>query len=129
MKNKDWYTSLFLRAANFEITTDLIKECSKKWWWNTRSKNHGGLRLTDEGIVFDKEQADLKIFEIALSKEYHPTAQTLIWLDQYLESPFYLNKRAITVVEERAAFELYLFAGDIRKFGYNRALNKRMIQD
>ena len=85
--------------------------------------------MTDEGIVFVKEQADLKIFEIALSKEYHPTAQTLIWLDQYLESPFYLNKRAITVVEERAAFELYLFAGDIRKFGYNRALNKRMIQD
>jgi hypothetical protein len=129
MKNKDWYTSLFLRAANLEVTTDLIKECSKKWWWNTRSKNHGGLRLTDEGIDFVKEQADLKSFEISLPKEYHPTAQTLIWLDQYLESPFYLNKRTITVIEERAAFELYLFSGDIRKFGYNRALNKRMIQD
>jgi hypothetical protein len=129
MKNKDWYTSLFLRAANLEITSDIIKEYSRKWWWNTRSKNHGGLRLTEEGRDFIISEADLKTFEIDLPKEYHPTAQTLIWLDQYLETPFYLNKRTIIVIEEKAAFELYLFSGDIRKLGYNRALNKRMIQD
>lgn len=129
MANKDWYTALFLRAANIEPTADDLKAYGKVWWWNTRSKTHGGLRLTEDGINFAINEADLKTFEIQLPKEYHPTAQTLIWLDQFLETPFYLKNKTITVLEEKAAFELYLFAGDIRKLGYNRALNKRMIQD
>jgi hypothetical protein len=32
-------------------------------------------------------------------------------------------------MKERAAFELYLFSGDIRKFGHNKALAKRLNQD
>jgi hypothetical protein len=32
-------------------------------------------------------------------------------------------------MKEKAAFELYLFAGDIRKIGYNKALSQRLSQE
>lgn len=126
---KDQYTLLFLKSAGLDVSKNSIEEYGKQWWWNTRSKSHGGLRLTEQGINFIKGPADIKIFEIDLPKEYHATAQTLIWLDQFLESPFYLKNRTITVISEKSAFELYLFSGDIRKFGYNKSLNKRLFQD
>lgn len=126
---KDQYTLLFLKSAGLDTSVDNIKEYGKLWWWNTRSKSYGGLRLTEQGINFVKDPADIKTFEIGLPREYHATPQTLIWLDQFLESPFYLKNRTITVISEKAAFELYLFSGDIRKFGYNKALNQRLFQD
>jgi hypothetical protein len=33
------------------------------------------------------------------------------------------------VLKEKAAFELYLFSGDIKKLGYNKALAKRLSQE
>jgi hypothetical protein len=50
-------------------------------------------------------------------------------MDQYLDSPFHLQKRYIKVLSEKAAFELYLFAGDVRKMGAAKALNKRLSQE
>jgi hypothetical protein len=32
-------------------------------------------------------------------------------------------------MKERAAFELYLFSGDVRKLGHNKALSKRLSQE
>jgi hypothetical protein len=32
-------------------------------------------------------------------------------------------------MKERAAFELYLFSGDVRKFGHNKALARRLSQE
>jgi hypothetical protein len=33
------------------------------------------------------------------------------------------------VLKEKSAFELYLFSGDIRKMGHNKALAKRLSQE
>lgn len=129
MNTKDTYTAIFLKAADIEPSVDEIKKYKAVWWWNVRSKEIGGLRLTEAGINFITNDADIKTYSIDLPKDFSVTPQILVWLDQFIESPFYINKRTITVLSEKAAFELYLFSGDIRKMGYNKALAKRLNQD
>jgi len=129
MNYKDTYTKVFLEAANQEATKETISKYKPIWWYNYREKESGGLRLTDQGFEFVTEHADLKTYSVEIPKELKITPQVLLWLDQGLLSPFYLDKRTITVISERAAFELYLFSGDIRKMGTAKALNKRLNQD
>lgn len=129
MDSKNTYTALFLKAAGIDPTEDVVKKNRTIWWWNIRSKNEGGLRLTDQGIDFIINQADIKTYSVELPKDFTVTPQILVWLDKFIESPFYINKRTITVLKEKSAFELYLFSGDIRKIGFNKALAKRFSEN
>ena len=128
--DKDSYTLAFLKAANEDnITSELVKKRKIDWWWNVRSKDSGGLRLTDFAIKYVEEKADLKTYKINFPKDFSITPQVLLWLDNFIESPYYITKRSITVLKEKAAFELYLFSGDVQKLGYNKALSKRLSQE
>ena len=129
MDIKDTYTRVFLQAADQECTADNIKKHKGIWWYNFRQKNQGGLRLTEQGMNFVEEDAKIKTYKIEFPKEFAFTAQTLIWLDNFIDSPYFITKKYIIVLKEKAAFELYLFSGDIRKLGYNKALAKRLTQD
>jgi hypothetical protein len=120
---KDTFTRVFLNAAGQQGNIDQLKI---QWWQNLRTKDEGGLRLTDQGIEFIKTQADIKVYEIKLPKEIKITAQILIWLDQFITSPWHLSKNTISVLSEKSAFELYLFSGDIKKMGHAKAMNKRL---
>lgn len=126
---KDIYTKVFLEAAGHESDVENVKKYNPVFWYNYRSKKEGGLRLTDQGLEFIVDRADLKTYQIELPKEFKFTAQSFIWLDQYLKSPYYIDKKYITVISEKAAFELYLFSGDIKKFGQAKSLSKRLAQD
>lgn len=119
---------MFLRAANQPYDIESIKKVKTLWWYSTRDKDTGGLRLTDLGLKFIIEEADIKIYSISLPKEFSLTPQVVIWLDQFLDSPFHINKKEITVLSEKAAFELYLFSGDVRKMGHAKAMSKRLSQ-
>jgi len=123
---KDTYTKVFLKAAEHEGDIEQLKI---QWWQNLRSKDEGGLRLTDQGIEFIKTKADIKVYEIKLPKEIKITPQILIWLDQFITSPWHLSKNTISVLSEKSAFELYLFSGDIKKMGHAKAMNKRLSQE
>jgi hypothetical protein len=129
MDIKDAYTRVFLQAAEQDCSSDIIKKYKSLWWWNFRSKDSGGLRLTEEAITFIQEDAKIKTYKIEFPKEFAFTPQVLVWLDNFIDSPFYITKKFIIVLKERAAFELYLFSGDIRKLGYNKALSKRLSQE
>lgn len=129
MDIKDTYTEVFLKAVGKQPTQDTIKQFRAIWWWNVRDKTSGGLRLTDEGLRFVEEEAKIKTYKINFSEQFAITPQILIWLDKFIESPFYITKKYIIVLREKAAFELYLFSGDIRKMGYNKALAKRLSQE
>lgn len=129
MDIKDTYTQVFLQAAGIETSADNIKKYKPFWWWNFRNKETGGLRLTDEAVTFIEEHAKIKTYKIEFPKEFSFTPQVLVWLDKFIDSPFYINKKYIIVMKERAAFELYLFSGDVRKLGHNKAMNKRLGQD
>ena len=129
MDTKDTYTKVFLQAAEQSADAETIKKMRPLWWYNVRAKGEGGLRLTEAGIDFIQEQADIKTYRVDFPDQFAFTAQTLIWLDKFIDSPFYVTKKYIIVMKERAAFELYLFSGDIRKFGYTKALSRRLSQE
>jgi len=50
MNWKDTYTKIFLKNLNIAVTQATLKEYMPQWWQNTRAKDEGGLRLTDEGL-------------------------------------------------------------------------------
>lgn len=133
MDMKDKYTEAFLKAAGILADPDAIKKHRVKWWTNIRSKDTG-LRLTEAGLDFVRDCANIRIYEISALEELALTPQVLLWMDEFLESPYFisdLRTRAYTkiyVLKERAAFELYLYAGDIRKMGFNKALARRYDQ-
>lgn len=129
MNTKDAYTRVFLQAANIESTDDNIKKYSAVFWYSFRNKDQGGLRLTEQGLQFIQDHAKIKTYKIDFPREFAFTPQVLVWLDNFIDSPYFITKKNITVMKEKAAFELYLFSGDIRKFGHNKALSKRLSQE
>jgi hypothetical protein len=129
MDRKDSYSEVFLKAAGLPHDEKAIETVRAIWWYSTREKDSGGLRLTDPGIEFIETKADIKIYKIDIPKEVSITPQVLVWLDQYIDSPFHFTKKHIKVLSERAAFELYLFSGDVKKLGLARSLAKRRSQE
>jgi len=126
---KSQFTKIFLKAAEQDINDEILKSRRILWWYNVRQKDSGGLRLTTEGIDFITKEAEIKTYKIDFPKGLSITPQILLWLDNFIESPYYITKKSITVLKERAAFELYLFSGDVKKMGYNKALSKRLSQN
>jgi hypothetical protein len=94
-----------------------------------RAKDSGGLRMTESALEFINDTAKIKTYKVDFPKDFGITAQVLLWLDNYIDSPYYITKKYITVLKERAAFELYMFSGDIKKFGHNKALARRLSQE
>lgn len=129
MDYKDRYTEIFLKTANQDYDEKIVKAYRGKWWYSTRDKLEGGLRITDQCLEFIENEADIKTYKIELPKDLTIGPQVLIWLDQFLQTPWHLEKRYIKVLSEKTAFELYLFSGDVRKMGSSRAMNKRIGQD
>jgi hypothetical protein len=129
MDTKDTYTSVFLKAANEEADEETVKKFRKLWWYNVRAKENSGLRLTEVGLNYIENDSKIKTYKIELDKDITITPQVLIWLDQFLESPYYIDKKHIIVLKERSAFELHLFRGDVKKLGYARAMSKRLRQE
>jgi len=129
MSIKDTYTKKFLEANGQVADQNLIEAKKIEWWYNVRSKDSGGLRLTDEGIKFVTESLDLKSYTVKFPGQFNITPQILVWLDNFIESPYFITKKSITVLSEKSAFELYLFSGDVQKMGYSKALAKRLSQN
>ena len=129
MNTKDTYTKVFLQAANVEANEDTLKKFRPVWWWNIRDKDQGGLRLTEQALTFIEEKAKIKTYRVDFPNDFAITPQVLLWLDNFIESPFYITKKFIVAMKEKSAFELYLFSGDVRKMGYNKALSKRLSQE
>ena len=120
-------TKAFLTAAN-EYDQNKLDKKVIDFWYNIRKKDSGGLRLTEYGYKYITQRAEIKEYKIDFSEQFAITPQVLLWLDNYINSPYYITKKWISVFSEKSAFELYLFSGDIRKYGYNKALSQRLDQ-
>jgi hypothetical protein len=129
MDSKEIYTKIFLKSADLECSDDQIKEKKTLWWYNVRNKSEGGLRLTNNGLDFIQSQSNLKTYTVELPETVKITPQILVWLDNFIACPYHLDKKSITVTEEKIVFELYLFAGDIRKMSFNKAMSRKMSSD
>jgi len=126
MDKKEAYTRAFLIAAGQEITDDSIKKNHMLWWQNIRAKGESGLRLTHDGFLFCTETADLKQYEIQFPNAIQFTPQVFLYLDNFIDCPYYVTKKRIYVLSEKMALNLMMFAGDIKQYGLARAMAKEL---
>ena len=128
MADKVTYTKLFLKELGKSYNELSVKEYMPLWWYNTRQKDVGGLRLTDDGFdVINK--IELQTYEIPYPRDMPMTTQVIIFLDQFIDCPYYLTNRSITVTNEKKAVELTLFSGDLRKYGLTKAMKRQGNED
>jgi hypothetical protein len=125
MITRDALTKIFLQQWGKTIDDVNVKMFSRKWWQSTRVGKQSAFRLSDEGFEFLTTDLDLKCYDIPFTEPIELSPQTIIFLERYLDCPYYLTQESITVFSERKSFELMLFSDDIRKFGLIKAMNER----
>ena len=117
------YTKIFLQQQEKSCDEANVKLHHRLWWQNTRTKDSGGLRLTEEGYSHLVNVLELKEYEIPFTEPIELSPQTIIFLDKFIDCPYYLTPMSITVFSEKRHFELYMFSDDIRKYGLVKAIN------
>ena len=120
MSQKTELTQYVLKELGKSHDDKYVKDMLPRFWVNPRQKETGGLRLTEDGYKWLKE-ADIKDYKIDIPKGTFWSNQLIIWLDQFIESPFYLTPKSIFVFNERMAIQLVLFSGNVAKFGLAKA--------
>lgn len=125
MISKEAYTKIFLQQKDRSIDAANVKLHLYKWWQSHRSKDIGGLRLSEEGFEFLTNDLELQCYEIPFTEPIDLSPQTIIFFDRTMDSPYYLTNQSITVFSERKSFELMLFSDDIRKYGLVKAMNRQ----
>ena len=86
------------------------------------------LRLTKSGFQ-TIEELDLKTYTIKFPQKIIFTPQTYLWLDEFVDCPYFVDKAKIIVTMEKMALQLMLFAGDVTKYGLARAMSKAEDQE
>ena len=124
MNWKETYTKVFLKELGLSVNETNVKQYMPMWWQNTRSKNTGGLRLTEEGYNI-LQQIELATYDIPYPRDMPVTTQVIIFLDQFIDCPYYLTNRSIIVTNEKKAVELTLFSGDLRKYRLTKAMTRQ----
>lgn len=125
MISKETYTKIFLKQNDKSIDEANVKLHLYKWWQSHRSKDTGGLRLSDEGFEFLTKELEIKSYEIPFTESIDLSPQTIIFFDRNMDSPYHLTNHSITVFSEKKSFELYMFSDDIRKYGLVKAMNRQ----
>jgi len=118
-------TKIFLQQWGKSIDDANVQLFSRKWWQSTRVGKDSAFRLSDEGYEFLVKELDLREYELPFTEPIELSPQTIIFLERYVDCPYYLTNMSITVFSERKSFELMLFSDDIRKFGLIKAMNER----
>jgi hypothetical protein len=125
MITRDTLTKIFLQQWGKSIDETNVSMYSRTWWQSNRTNKQNAFRLSDKGYEFLVSELDLKEYEIPFTEPIELSPQTIIFLERYIDCPYYLTNQSITVFSEKKSFELYLFSDDIRKFGLIKAMNER----
>ena len=125
MITRDTLTKIFLQQWGKSTDDINVKMFGRKWWQSTRAGKQNNFRLSEDGYEFLVSELDLKEYEIPFTEPIELSPQTIIFLERYVDCPYYLTQMSITVFSERKSIELMLFSDDIRKFGLIKAMNER----
>lgn len=96
-----------------------LKKYASSWWVSTRQKERGGLRLTEAGFNA-LSSAEIKFYKIKFEDPMFYSNRTIIWLDQFIDCPFYITKSEIFVFNEKIAVQLVLFSGNVVNFVHTK---------
>ena len=124
MDRKTAYTRTFMMLKDETIQEESVKTSYFTWWQNVRENYESrSLRLTKQGhqMLVD---LDIKMYTIKFPNKIVFTPQTYLWLDEFVDCPYFVDKAKIIVTTEKMALQLMLFAGDITKYGLARAMSK-----
>ena len=106
------------------IHDETIKNNYYSWWQNVRESYQARtLRLTKLGLEW-VHSCDIKCYNIKFPAKIIFTPQTYLWLDEFVDCPYYVDKKKIIVTMEKMALQLMMFAGDVTKYGLARAMSK-----
>lgn len=125
MITRDAYTKIFLQQWGKSTDDANVKLFGRKWWQCNRASKQDALRLTEEGFEFMTDELQIKMYEIPFTEPIELSPQTIIFLERYIDCPYFLTTQSISVFSERKSFELMLFSDDIRKFGLVKAMTER----
>lgn len=125
MIDRDTLTKIFLQQWGKSVDDANLNMYSRTWWQSNRVNKQNAFRLSDKGFEFLTTELDLKSYEVPFTESIELSPQTIIFLERYIDCPYFLTTESITVFSEKKSFELYLFSDDIRKFGLIKAMNER----
>lgn len=120
--NQLTYTKIFLKQAEQSLSEENVQTKLRAWWKNTRTKKDGGLRLTEIGFEFLTQDLGLACYEVPFPLGFDLKPQVIIFLDKFIDCPYFLTDYSITVFSEKKCFELFLFNGDVQKYGLIKAM-------
>jgi len=113
-----------MEMLNLPMHDESVKTNYYTWWQNVRESYQArSLRLTKQGLEIIKK-LDIKTYSIKFPDKIIFTPQTYLWLDEFVDCPYYVDKKQIQVTMEKMALQLMIFAGDITKYGLARAMSK-----
>ena len=122
---RDVLTKIFLQQWGKSTDSANVSMYSRTWWQSNRVNKQDAFRLSDKGYEFLVSELNLKEYEIPFTEPIELSPQTIIFLERYIDCPYYLTNQSVTVFSEKKSFELFLFSDDIRKFGLIKAMNER----
>lgn len=117
-------TKIFLEQWGKSSDDVNVKLYGRKWWQSTRV-GKSSLRLSEHGLDFLKNTLSLTSYEIPFTDKIELSPQTVIFLERYLDCPYFLSYKSITVFDERRCVELYFFSDDMRRYGLAKAMKER----
>ena len=94
----------------------MVAECERKL--------SGSFSTTHPRRPKDAGTIGLPIYVIKFPDRIIFTPQTYLWLDEFVDCPYFVDKKQIHVTMERMALQLMMFAGDITKYGLARAMSQ-----
>lgn len=118
-------TKKILEILNLDSSQQNIQKIIPVWWYSTRKKPTGGLQLTSVGFEAFI-QADIKNYKIKFLEPIVLSNKLVLWLDNYIDCPFYLRSKEVYVFSEKTAVQLMLFSGNIQKFTEARATRAQL---
>ena len=126
MISRNTLTKIFLQQWGKSTDDANLKLYSRVWWKSNRINKQTAFRLSEQGLEFLTTILEVKSYEVSFTEAIELSPQTIIFLEKYIDCPYFLTSESITVFSERKNFELCLFSDDIRKFGLVKAMNERI---
>jgi hypothetical protein len=123
MIDKTQLTEKLLGQLGLATDSTTVKKYLHLWWQNPRKSKSNSFRLTSEGLDFFINKLELAKYKIDIPEDTFWNNQLFLRLDKFIESPYYIDKKSITVFREKTAVELILFSGDIQKYGLAKAMS------